>query len=211
MLLQHVAVPFSFLLEEEKGISISQGDQRHFLEPAPNLIWTLSLTPAAHAEEVGSSLEGRVNQQQKDSFQLLAAKPRTPSSTKLNPAPPLRTEETVYLILDLTKPLRSELGKENLDHVNGGRASEWAQEVPGLGVAHMLQRLTFWENCKPPSLEPMGRHRAQENAQEGGQSLSSTQPNTSKQQPSKATPAQMRNWSLKQRWYQKEVALALND
>lgn len=35
MLLQHVAVPFSFLLEEEKGNSKSQGDQRHFLEPGP--------------------------------------------------------------------------------------------------------------------------------------------------------------------------------
>lgn len=91
-----------------------------------------------------------------------AAKPRTPSSTKLNQAPPLGTEETVYLIMDWTKPLRSELGKENLDDVNGGRASEWA---PGLGVVQVLQRLTFWENCKPPSLEPMSKHRVQENAQ----------------------------------------------
>lgn len=120
-----------------------------------------------------------------------AAKPRTPSSTKLNRAPPLRTEETVYLIMDWTKPLRSELGKENLDHVNGGRASEWA---PGLGVVQVLQRLTFWENCKPPSLEPMSKHRVQENVQEGGQSLSSMQPNTSKQQPSKATPASNEKW-----------------
>lgn len=76
-------------------------------------------------------------------YQLPADKRRTPSSTKLNPAPPLRTEETVYLIMDLTKPLRSELGKKNLVHVNGGRSSEWAQEVPGLRVVHTLQRLTF--------------------------------------------------------------------
>lgn len=45
MLLQHVAVPFSFLLEEEKGISINQGDQRHFLGPGPQS----DLDPLTHS------------------------------------------------------------------------------------------------------------------------------------------------------------------
>lgn len=67
--------------------------------------------------------------------------------------------------MDLAKPLRSELGKENLYHVNGGGA----YQAPAPVAVQVFQQQTFSEDSWP---EATSKHEAQETAQEAHQTLS---------------------------------------
>lgn len=137
--------------------------------------------------------------------------PRTPSSAKLNPAPPLRTEETVYLIMDLTKPLRAELRKENLDHVNGGRQVNEHRRYQVLelfkcsreSLSGRIASLHYWNPWVSTERRRMLRKEVKAWVQR--------HPILQNNSPQRLAQLQMRNGSLKQRWYQKEVTLGHND